>query len=65
MNLDMTQEKLMLLLYISPLLFAQSIFLFLNAKKKEPMRGFLGHMGLDPNTDAFIILLFICCKAVS
>lgn len=22
-------------------------------------------MGLDPNTDAFIILLFICCKAVS
>ena len=46
MNLDMTQEKLMLLLYISPLLFAQSIFLFLNAKKKGANAWFWGIWGL-------------------
>ena len=46
MNLDMTQEKLLLLLYISPLLFAQSIFLFLHAKKKGANAWFWGIWGL-------------------
>ncbi|KMM56727.1 Negative regulatory protein yxlD [Bacillus glycinifermentans] len=46
MNLDMTQEKLTVLLLISPLLLVQSILLFLDAKKKGSNAWFWGIWGL-------------------
>ncbi|MDA7025244.1 transcriptional regulator [Bacillus sp. CLL-7-23] len=46
MNLDFNQDTLLALLLLSPLLFTQSILLFLDAKKKGSNAWFWGIWGL-------------------